>query len=48
MNFSDSILLYKLQYRSGIYFHNQAQKEAAIKKIAEFNEQLASGAFGSM
>ncbi len=35
------------QYRSGIYYHDEAQKEAALKRIAEFNEKLASGAFGA-
>ena len=36
------------QYRSGIYFHDDAQKEAALKKVDEYNAKLASGAFGSM
>ena len=34
------------QYRSGIYSHDEAQKEAALKKINEVNEKLASGAWG--
>ena len=33
------------QYRSAIYHHNSAQKEAAEKAIAEVNAKLASNAF---
>lgn len=33
------------QYRSGIYYHNEAQKAAAEKKIAEVNAALAAGKF---
>eukprot|EP00887_Chlorella_sp_A99_P000113 scaffold16.g113.t1 len=33
------------QYRSVIYYHNEAQKDAAEKAVAEVNEQLAKGTF---
>ncbi|PRW33638.1 hypothetical protein C2E21_7673 [Chlorella sorokiniana] len=33
------------QYRSVIFYHNEAQKEAAEKAVAAVNEQLAAGAF---
>ncbi|GAB4816032.1 hypothetical protein N2152v2_003078 [Parachlorella kessleri] len=33
------------QYRSVIYYHNEAQKAAAEKAIEEVNKQLAAGAF---
>jgi len=31
------------QYRSGIFYHSEAQKEAAAKKIKGVNEKLAKG-----
>mmetsp|Transcript_24039 Transcript_24039/g.62183 ORF Transcript_24039/g.62183 Transcript_24039/m.62183 type:complete len:240 (-) Transcript_24039:233-952(-) len=31
------------QYRSGIYFHDEEQKAAALKRVAEVNEKLARG-----
>lgn len=31
------------QYRSGIFYHNEAQREAAAKKIQEVNQKLAAG-----
>lgn len=31
------------QYRSGIFYHNEAQKEAAVKKVQEVNAKLAKG-----
>jgi peptide-methionine (S)-S-oxide reductase len=31
------------QYRSGVYYHTEAQKEEAEKFIKELNEELASG-----
>ncbi len=33
------------QYRSGLYFHNEAQKAAIASKIAEVDEKLAAGTF---
>lgn len=34
------------QYRSGIYYHDEAQKEAILKRVAEVNEKLSSGTWG--
>jgi hypothetical protein len=34
------------QYRSGIYYHDDQQKEAILKKVAEINEKLSSGVWG--
>ncbi|KAG1674721.1 hypothetical protein FOA52_013556 [Chlamydomonas sp. UWO 241] len=34
------------QYRSGIYYHDDAQKAVAIARVAEINEKLQSGAWG--
>jgi len=36
------------QYRSGVYYHDDAQKEAIERKVAEVNEKLASGAWGKV
>lgn len=33
------------QYRSGIYYHNNSQKEAAAKAIDEVNSKLSSSLF---
>jgi peptide-methionine (S)-S-oxide reductase len=31
------------QYRSGIYYHDEEQKQVAAKKIQEVNDKLARG-----
>lgn len=31
------------QYRSGIYYHDEEQKAAAMKRVAQVNEVLARG-----
>lgn len=33
------------QYRSGIYYHDDEQKEKALQKVAEVNKQLEAGEF---
>ncbi|GAX83223.1 hypothetical protein CEUSTIGMA_g10649.t1 [Chlamydomonas eustigma] len=33
------------QYRSGIYYHDEQQKEVALRKVEQVNEQLASGTY---
>eukprot|EP00195_Chlamydomonas_chlamydogama_P007225 CAMPEP_0202900646 /NCGR_PEP_ID=MMETSP1392-20130828/11960_1 /ASSEMBLY_ACC=CAM_ASM_000868 /TAXON_ID=225041 /ORGANISM="Chlamydomonas chlamydogama, Strain SAG 11-48b" /LENGTH=210 /DNA_ID=CAMNT_0049587081 /DNA_START=214 /DNA_END=846 /DNA_ORIENTATION=- len=35
------------QYRSAIYYHDEAQRQAALKKIEEVNQKLGSGLWGS-
>lgn len=34
------------QYRSGIFFHDEEQKQAAAKRVQQLNEQLAAGTAG--
>lgn len=36
------------QYRSGLYYHDEEQKEAIEKKVEEVNEKLASGLWGKV
>ena len=36
------------QYRSGIYFHNEGQKQAALKTRDEFQVQLSNAGFGEI
>jgi len=31
------------QYRSGIYWHDDEQKDKTLKRVAEINEKLARG-----
>lgn len=48
MTNSRTAVVSSTQYRSGLYYHDEEQKEAIEKKVEEVNEKLASGLWGKV